>query len=134
MADGRFRRSLRIGPEHVDQLGHVNNLVWVRLVVDLATAHSDAVGLDEASYRALGAWWIVHRQEIDYLAPAFPGEEVVGETWVSSLRGARSVRETRFTRAGDDALLLSARTTWAYVDAESHRPRRVDARVKERLQ
>jgi acyl-CoA thioester hydrolase len=131
--DGHFRRTLQIGTEHVDELGHVNNLVWVRLVLDLATAHSNSVGLDARAYRKIGAWWIVHRQEIDYHAPAFPGEKIVEETWISSMRGARSVRESRFTRVTDGALLLSARTTWAYVDAKSHRPRRIDQRVLEAL-
>ena len=131
--DGHFRRTLRVEAEHVDELGHVNNLVWVRLVLDLATAHSNAVGLDARAYRAMGAWWIVHRQEIDYHAPAFPGEEIAEETWISSMRGARCIRESRFTRLADDALLLSARTTWAYVDAESQRPRRIDRRVLEAL-
>ena len=131
--DGHFRRTLRVEAEHVDELGHVNNLVWVRLVLDLATAHSSAVGLDPRAYRELGAWWIVRRQEIDYRAPAFPGEEIVQETWISSMRGARCIRESRFTRAIDGALLLSASTTWAYVDLKSQRPRRIDRRVLEAL-
>jgi acyl-CoA thioester hydrolase len=131
--DRHFRSTLRVEAEHIDQLGHVNNLVWVRLVLDLATAHSDAVGLGTRTYRELGAWWIVHRQEIDYHAPAFLGEEVAQETWVSSMRGARCIRESRFARATDGAPLLSASTTWAYVDLESHRPRRIDRLVLDAL-
>jgi acyl-CoA thioester hydrolase len=131
--DGHFRSRFRVEAEHIDELGHVNNLVWVRLVLDLATAHSSSVGLDPQTYRELGAWWIVHRQEIDYRAPAFLGEEVAQETWVSSMRGARCVRESRFTRVTDGAPLLSASTTWAYVDLESHRPRRIDRRVLDAL-
>ena len=52
---------------------------------------------------------------------------------IVSWRGARCVRESRFTRVSDGALLLSARTTWAYVDAKSHRPRRIDQRVLEAM-
>jgi acyl-CoA thioester hydrolase len=111
----------------------VNNVAWVALVVDLATAHSDSVGLDARAYRELGAWWIVRRQEIDYHAPAFLGDEILQETWLSSMRGARSVRETRFTRESDGVLLLSATTTWAYVGAESQRPRRIHQRVLDAL-
>jgi acyl-CoA thioester hydrolase len=111
----------------------VNNVAWVRLIVDLATAHSDAVGLDVRAYRELDAWWIVHRQEIDYHAPAFLGDEIIEHTWISSMRGARCTRESRFTRARDDALLLAARTTWAYVDARNRRPRRIDQRVLDAL-
>ena len=93
--------------EHVDELGHVNNLVWVRLVLDLATAHSNSVGLDTRAYRELGAWWIVHRQEIDYHAPAFPGEELVevdGRARRPNAAGRTEVRDAAFgadARAGE---------------------------------
>lgn len=115
----------------MDELGHVNNLVWVRFIVDLGTAHSNSVGLDRSGYHELGAWWIVYRQEIDYLAPAFPGEEIEEATWISHMRGARSVRESRFARSSDGKVLVSARTTWVWVDIASQKPRRIDRRVLE---
>ena len=54
------------------------------------------------------------------------GDELLEETWVSSIRGARSVRQSRFTRQRDGAKLLSAVTHWAYVDAKTLRPRRIE--------
>lgn len=128
---GRFRRTRTIGGTDVDELGHVNNVVWVQFVIDLAVAHSDAAGFDTAAYRELGAWWIVHRHEIDYHAPAFPGEEIVEETWVGEMRGARCRRESRFRRASDDALLVSGSTIWVFADAARGRPRRIAPRLLE---
>jgi len=34
-----YARSFTAQPEHIDELGHVNNTVWVQWVQDLATAH-----------------------------------------------------------------------------------------------
>jgi len=129
----RFIRTRVVTADDIDELGHVNNVVWVRFVVDLAVAHSDAVGLDTAAYRKLGAWWVVHRQEIDYCAPAFSGDELVEETWLAEMRGARCVRCSRFRRAADDAVLLEARTTWVFASIENGRPRRVATEVRDRF-
>ena len=125
-----FRRIRTIRDTDIDELGHVNNVVWVRFVVEMATGHSEAVGLDAAAYRAIGAWWIVYRHEIDYRAPAFPGDRIIEETWVSEMRGARSIRHVRFRRETDDALLLEATTTWVFVDARTHKPKRIAPEVR----
>lgn len=125
LEEGVFRRLRRIGAEDVDAYGHVNNVAWVRFVVELAEAASRAAGFGAAAYRALGGVWIVRRHEIDYHRPALPGETVIEETWVESMRGAASVRRSRFLRASDGAILVEARTRWAFVDARTHRPRRI---------
>ena len=129
----RFVRTRVVTADDIDELGHVNNVVWVRFVVELAVAHSDAVGLDTAAYRKLGAWWVVHRQEIDYRAPAFLGEELAEETWLTEMRGARCLRCSRFRRAADDAVLVEARTTWVFASIENGRPRRIAAEVRDRF-
>jgi len=120
-----FRRTRTIEDAHVDQLGHVNNVVWIDLLIQLAYAHASSVGMDFGTTKNLGGIWIVRRHEIDYHRSALPGEEILEETWISSLRGARSVRNARFTRVKDEVRLVSAVTHWAYVDFRTQRPRRI---------
>ncbi|MFQ5515026.1 MAG: acyl-CoA thioesterase [Myxococcota bacterium] len=129
MQAARFRRPRKLEPHHIDSLGHVNNLVWVEFVLELAHAHALELGIDSASTARHGGLWIIRRQEIDYLRPGLKGDEIIEETWVESMRGARSVRQSRFTRVRDGILLVSAVTHWAYVDARTQRPRRIDAAV-----
>ncbi len=124
-----FQRPRKVEPRHIDHLGHVNNAVWLRFVVGLADAHSSALGFDFERLRALGGLWIVRRHEIDYDAPGFEGDELVEETWVEQMKGARSVRACRFTRPRDGTLLLRALTTWAYCDFTSQRPRRIPPEI-----
>ena len=54
-------------------------------------------------------------------------DELVEETWVESMRGARSLRASRISRAVDGACLVEGLTTWAFVDASTQRPRRIPA-------
>jgi acyl-CoA thioester hydrolase len=131
-SQGVFQRVRKIEERHIDELGHVNNVVWVRFVVELAAAHSAAVGLDLATLRGrIGGLWIVHRHEVDYHRPARLGEEVLEETWISEMRGALSLRHARFSRREDGALLVSATTRWAFVDAVRLRPRRIPPEVRD---
>ena len=122
---GVFRRRRVIDARDVDSLGHVNNAVWVRFVVELSHAHASARGFDSKRVRDLGGIWIVRRHEIDYHASALPGEELIEETWVRQMKGARSTRCCRFLRASDGTVLLESTTQWAFVDGESQRPRRI---------
>ena len=128
-----FRRTRTIATDDIDELGHVNNVRWVRFVAELATAHAARHGGDLAALRERGALWIVRRHELDYHRPALPGEEIVEETWVEKMTGAKSERHSRFTRAADGALLVSAVTIWAYVDAKTLRPTRIPEALRVRF-
>lgn len=128
-SDPVFRRNRVIGDAEIDELGHVNNVVWVRLVMELAGAHSRSVGLDFAAYRELGGIYVVRRHELDYLQPGLPEDAITEETWIVETRGARTLRRARFTRMSDGARLLESTSHWAFVDFRTQRPRRVPAEV-----
>lgn len=106
----------------IDELGHVNNAVWVRWVQDIATAHWQAKG-DPAHVEAY--MWVITRHEIDYLKPLREGEGVTARTWAEGPpKGARSVRLMEFA-AEDGSIHVRSRTEWAMIDRASGRPMRV---------
>ena len=125
----RFRRTRIVQAADTDENQHVNNAVWVHFVVELAAAHAESVGWSYAQVRDLGAIWIVRRHEIDYHGQARAGDEIVEETWVESIKGARSIRCAEFSYAGDGATLLSSTTVWAFVDVLTQRPKRLPAEI-----
>jgi acyl-CoA thioester hydrolase len=127
-----FRRTRTVAPRDIDLLGHVNNLVWVRYVVELAVAHADALGVGFEATRALGGIWIVRRHDVLYHANVEAGATIREATWISKLRGASSLRHVRFESAAGE-LLVEATTEWAYVDASTLRPRRVPAELRSRF-
>ena len=110
----------------IDELGHVNNAVWVRWIEAIATAHWHALAAPDHHQAYL---WVIVRHEIDYLRAAAPGETVTGRTWVGEApKGARFDRHVEFVGA-DGKVKVRARTTWAIVDRASGRPIRVPAEV-----
>lgn len=120
-----YREAREVQAEDVDELGHMSNVAFVRLIQDVARAHSANVGWSLEAYRAAGAVFVVRRHEIDYLSQAPPGARLVVSTWVSRFSGASSVRETRVEDAGTGAELLRAKTLWAFVSTETGRPTRI---------
>ena len=122
----RYTRSFTARPDHIDELGHVNNSVWVQWIQDIATAHWEAVA--EPDHRAR-YFWVVTRHEIDYRGNIAEGEVAHGTTFIpDNARGAQSVRHVEFTDAAGK-MLVSAQTTWAMLDRESGRLARVRPEV-----
>ncbi len=122
----RHTLSFTAKPEDIDELGHVNNAVWVQWVQDMATAHWDAV----ASPEHIAAFaWVVIRHELDYRGNIKVGETVTGETFIpGEPSGAKFDRRVDFRNA-QGKVIVSANTTWAMIDRKSGRLMRVRPEV-----
>jgi acyl-CoA thioester hydrolase len=121
-----YTATITAGPDDIDELGHVNNAVWVRWIQGVAVAHWNAVA-PPAHHDAY--IWVVTRHEIDYRGNVSAGETVTAETWVSDPpRGARFDRNMRFL-GSDGKVRVEAKTTWALLDRASGRLMRVPAEV-----
>jgi acyl-CoA thioester hydrolase len=121
-----FRQTFIARPEDIDELGHVNNTVWVRWVQEIATAHWRAVA-DPAHVEAFV--WVVTRHEIDYRGNVGKGARVRGETWIPGQpKGARFDRCVDFfDEAGKR--LVAVRSTWAMLERASGRLVRIRPEV-----
>ena len=121
-----FEMDFIAGPDHIDELGHVNNAVWVQWIQQVAVAHWDSVA-DPAHRDAY--YWVVVRHEIDYLRPAHEGDAIHARTWVGEApKGARFDRLMEFTGA-DGKVCVRSRTDWAIIDKALGRPIRVPPEV-----
>ena len=122
----RFAKTFTALPEHIDELGHVNNAVWLQWVQDIAVAHWSAVA--PAEHQAAYVW-VVTRHEIDYRGNIALGESVTAQTFIPDPpKGARFDRCVSF-RDGAGREVVSARSTWALLDRSSGRLLRVRPEV-----
>jgi acyl-CoA thioester hydrolase len=120
---------IEVAASAIDANGHANNVEFVRWMQEAAVSHSDTCGGSEAT-RAAGATWVIHSHRIDYLKPAFAGDQVEVRTWVADFRRAFSLRRYEFVRTGDGTLLARGETDWVFVDAASGRPRTVPGPIR----
>lgn len=129
-AESPFEIPLLPQPGDIDGMGHVNNIVYVKWIQDVAAAHWLAISSPQE--RAELAWVVV-RHEIDYRSPARLGDALVGRTHVGEQMAATCVRHTEIARPGDGRTLVSARTTWCAVAPASGRPRRIPDEMRARF-
>lgn len=120
-----FSKSRTAGSADIDELGHVNNAVYVRWVQEIATAHWHAAARPDDRERFL---WVVTRHEIDYRKPILPGETVELKTWVGEPKGARFDRFVEITGA-DGKIRVFARTVWAMLDRRTRAPARITEEI-----
>ena len=124
---------------HVDrhQIGnvieHVSNIEYVRWLDRAAELHADSLGYTRKWLLDNGIMWFVARHEIDYLAEAWLGDELVIATWVRDFKKVKSWRDYVIARPSDGTVICRAATLWVLVDLESRRPRRIDEEMIRRF-
>lgn len=121
-----FTHTIVITPSDIDEMNHVNNVVYLRWVQDAAAAHWDALATEELKNKYA---WVVLRHEIDYKSPVKLGDPVPAQTWVSSREGVRSVRHVKITHTETGVVFAEAVTTWCLLDAVTKRPKRIDSDI-----
>ena len=120
-----FECEIEVKPEDIDELGHVNNVVYLRWVQQVASAHWKSKALNTVTDKYL---WVVLRHEIDYFKPALLHDKIRALTWVSSMEGVKSVRHVKFMANGSN--LAQAKTVWCLLDATSMKPKRIGDDIK----
>lgn len=123
-----YRHEFIVPIDALDENGHVNNVEYLRWMLDAAILHSDSQGCTQAT-RAIGATWVVRTHHLEYLRPAFAGDHVCVLTWVVNFRRVQSLRKYKVLRTTDNAVLAEGETDWAFVDAQSGRLRSIPKEV-----
>lgn len=124
MEKPHYSLEITVSPEHIDNLGHVNNAVYLEWVLMMAGKHwfATAGAEDREKYR-----WIVRRHEIDYLKPAFLNEKLITTTWVEDMGGVQSQRRVQIKRGND--VIMNALTRWVLIEAQSGRLTRIPEKL-----
>lgn len=115
-----FSLSITVQETDLDELQHVNNIVYLRYLQEAAIAHwySRAPQHIAEAFR-----WVVRQHQITYYQPAFLAEELTVTTWVEEFKGVTSLRQYEIHRG--ETRLIEASTTWISLDAHTLRPKRI---------
>lgn len=122
-----YSKTITITASAIDENGHVNNVVYVQWMQDIAVKHYASLGGIEAQGNK--STWVVREHKIEYLLPAFVGEEIEIKTWVENIRRVRSLRKYEFVRKTDGKTLVKGETDWVFVDVKTGVPKAVPGDV-----
>jgi acyl-CoA thioester hydrolase len=131
MAAEIFTQRLPVDAADIDELGHVNNIVYLRYAQEIAIAHWRARATAEMVVNYV---WVVMRHEVDYRAALTLGDEVEVRTWVDDApQGAAWARFVEIYKSGADKPSAQIRSNWALLDANTRRVKRVPMEIVQRF-
>jgi acyl-CoA thioester hydrolase len=106
----------------IDEMDHVNNVVYLQWVQDVAKKHWESRTNEDIRNTYV---WVVLNHYIEYHSPAFENDEVTLQTWIDNYRGVRSERHTKIINTTTQKVLVSAKTSWCFLHKETLRPVRI---------
>jgi acyl-CoA thioester hydrolase len=114
-------------PENViDENGHVNNVAYIQWMQEAAIQHGES-----AAYKpAENTGWFVREHRIEYLLPAFLGEEIEVRTWITEYKRVRLHRRYEFIRKSDGKVVARGETDWVHVDIKTGRPIAITSEIE----
>lgn len=118
-----FEYRIKVMQEHIDELAHVNNVVYVQFMQDVADKHWHSIALSDLEKELV---WVVRRHEIDYLHPAVLGDELLIRTWTGEHGTVSWDRHYEIIRPADQKKIITAKSVWVLLDKATGRPRRIE--------
>jgi acyl-CoA thioester hydrolase len=117
---------ITILPEDIDDQNHVNNVVYLRWLQDVAIAHWMARSTPElrSSYG-----WVAVRHELDYKVAALPGDAITARTWIGNVDSRRFERHSTIVRTNDGTVLCRGRTLWCMINRSTGKVVRIPPEI-----
>jgi acyl-CoA thioester hydrolase len=124
-----FELKIKVTSECIDDLNHVNNVVYIQWMDKVAFEHWTFLTQKDPLPQYI---WVVLKHEVDYLRQAVLGDIITVKTWVGETKGFKSERLMEFYK--NNQLLVKAKTVWGMLDAENYKPSRIRENVLKVLQ
>ncbi len=115
---------IKILPDDIDFMGHVNNARYLSWVQDAVLSHWHKLAPAEA---VAAHGWVALKHEITYRKPAFLDDEVVANVLLERIQGARAFYETIVKRG--EEVLAEVKSSWCFIDIETLRPARIGEEI-----
>ncbi len=133
MSGPTFQLAVTVAPADIDELGHANNVNYLRWMLEAATAHWEVALRESDPVAVAGIGWVVMRHELDYFLPAFAGDSLAVFTWVPTCSALTCDRYYEINRLSDGALLARGASSYCVVDLGTGKPRRLGAELRQAI-
>jgi acyl-CoA thioester hydrolase len=125
MTDGVFEQWVTVQAQHLDGLGHVNNVQYLKWVEQVAWAHSAQLGLGLLEYQQLDAAMVAREHRLLYKAACFAAQQLQLRTWLGERDALNLCRHYQFVRVDDQQVVFEGHTHWVCIRLSTGRPQRM---------
>ncbi len=121
-----FEYSFLVPKSAIDAMNHVNNVVYLQWVQNVAEKHWITNTNEQIRNKYV---WVALNHYIEYHHPAIENDEIRIETWIEDYKGAKSERHTKIINTTTQKVLVSAKTSWCLLFKETLRPVRITSEI-----
>lgn len=121
----QFQKTILVTKDHIDILNHVNNVIYLKWVQEIAAEHWNVKAPELLKKKYI---WVVSSHFISYKKPCFLNDLLTINTQVlDDAKGALWGRSVWIKRG--DVTTTEAETQWCLIDKNSGKPTRINAAI-----
>jgi len=123
-----LEKKIVVSKEDLDELNHVNNIVYIHWILDIAKKHWVSL----VSNQTLENYhWVLLDHNIKYLRPALLKDKIKIKTFVEKTAGVKSSRVVEIYNDNSQKLLVSSITNWCLISSKTNKPCRIPKEIIE---
>jgi acyl-CoA thioester hydrolase len=123
-----LEQEITVSVDDLDELNHVNNVVYIDWVQDIAKNHWNSLVSNEIKKKY---YWVLLEHQIKYSSPAFLNDKIRLKTYIEKTEGVKSNRVVEIYNLDTNKLLVNSITTWCLVNAKTNKPNRITAEIRQ---
>ena len=122
-----LENEITVSKNDLDDLNHVNNVIYIHWVQEIAKKHWKSLVSNEI---IKNYFWILLEHQIKYLFPAFLNDKIRRKTYIEKTDGVKSNRIVEIYNKDTKKLLVTSKTTWCLINANTGKPNRITEEIK----
>jgi len=121
-----FEKSIVVSKNDLDKLNHVNNIVYINWIINIARNHWETLVSNEILDNY---YWVLLEHNIKYLNPSFLNDKIQIKTFIEKNEGFRSIRVVEFYNYYTNKLLVVSKSTWCLISLKNNKPSRIPMEI-----
>ena len=123
-----LEKEIIVSKNDLDDLNHVNNVVYIKWVQEIAKNHWNSLVSNEITKNY---YWVLLEHQIKYLNPAFLNDKIRLKTYIDKNEGVKSVRIVEIYNKDTNKLLVTSKTIWCLINAKTNKPNRITDEIRQ---
>ncbi len=122
-----LEQEITVTKNDLDDLNHVNNVIYIQWIQEIAKNHWKNLVSNEILNNY---YWVLLEHHIQYHNPAFLGEKIKITTYIEKTEGVKSSRVVEIYKKETNQLLVTSKTIWCLINANTNKPNRINDEIK----
>ena len=122
-----FEEEITVSKNDLDELNHVNNVIYIHWVQKIAKNHWKSLVSKEIINNY---YWVLLEHHIKYINPALLDDKIILKTYIEKTEGLKSSRVVKIYNLHNNKLLVNSKTLWCLINATTNKPCRITSEIR----